>query len=367
MSTRTCLVYNYAQHYRGGVFKLLDKELQIESYFGDKMGDIKKLDYDELNFFKEELINVKLIGPFYWQKGVLKLFNKYDNYIFLGEYYCLSTWLFLLLSVFSKNKIILWTHGWYGNESFFKKILKKTFFNLSDQILLYGNYAKNLMIKEGFKSEKLKVIYNSLDYSSQYKIRTKLEKTLVYNEYFKNDYPVLLFIGRLTKVKKLEYIIEVQKELIKKGNNVNVVFIGKGVEEVNLKSIVKENKTEDLTWFYGACYDENQIGNLIFNADICVSPGNVGLTAMHSMVYGTPVISHDNFTLQMPEFEAILKGETGDFFKHNSVDSLIETINEWLINNENREEIRKKCFNRIDNYFNPNFQLQIIKSVLDEK
>ena len=41
MSTRTCLVYNYAQHYRGGVFKLLDKELQIESYFGDKMGDKK--------------------------------------------------------------------------------------------------------------------------------------------------------------------------------------------------------------------------------------------------------------------------------------------------------------------------------------
>lgn len=339
----------------------------MDSYFGDKMGDIKKLDYKELEYFKEELTNINLIGPFYWQKGVLKLFKKYDNYIFLGEYYCLSTWVFLLLNVFSKNKVLLWTHGWYGNESVLKKIFKKVFFKLGDEILLYGNYAKNLMINEGFKSEKLKVIYNSLDYSSQYEVRIKLKETNIYKDHFKNNFPVLLFIGRLTKVKKLEYIIEAQKALIKKGQIVNIVFIGKGVEEDKLKSIVKENKTEDLTWFYGACYDESQIGNLIFNADICVSPGNVGLTAIHSMVYGTPVISHDNFTLQMPEFEAILKGETGGFFKYNSIESLIETINEWLLNNKNREETRKKCFNRVDNLFNPSYQVNIIKEVLNEK
>ena len=52
---------------------------------------------------------------------------------------------------------------------------------------------------------------------------------------------------------------------------------------------------QDQIWFYGACYDESKLGELIFNADLCVSPGNVGLTAVHSMGYGTPVITHNNF------------------------------------------------------------------------
>ena len=38
---------------------------------------------------------------------------------------------------------------------------------------------------------------------------------------------------------------------------------------------------------------------------MCVSPGNVGLTAIHSLTYGTPVLTHDNFNFQMPEAEAI--------------------------------------------------------------
>ncbi|MCL7763382.1 glycosyltransferase [Polaribacter sp. Z014] len=363
-----CLIYNYAQHYRGGIFKALDKDLKIESYFGDKMGDIKKLDYNELNYFKKELTNINLMPPFYWQKGVLNLlFKPYNSYIFLGEYYCLSTWLFLLLAKFSEKKIVLWTHGWYGNESFLKKIIKKTFFKLSDSILLYGDYAKSLMVNEGFDEKKLHVIYNSLDYYSQIEIRNKLKVTNVFSNHFQNNYPVLLFIGRLTEVKKLDYVIKAQKDLIETGFPVNLVFIGTGVAEENLKNFVVESKTESMTWFYGSCYDEAQIGNLIYNADICVSPGNVGLTAMHSMVYGTPVISHDNFPLQMPEFEAIVKGETGDFFKYDDISSLTDKIRNWLKTNTDRNSIRNKCFNRIDNYFNPNFQLKIIKSVLNEK
>lgn len=53
----------------------------------------------------------------------------------------------------------------------------------------------------------------------------------------------------------------------------------------------------------------------IYNADLCVSPGNVGLTAMHSLVFGCPVITHNCFEWQMPEFEAIQPGITGDFLR----------------------------------------------------
>ena len=44
-----------------------------------------------------------------------------------------------------------------------------------------------------------------------------------------------------------------------------------------------------------------------------VSPGNVGLTAIHSLSYGTPVLTHNNFNNQMPEVESIQPGFNGYF------------------------------------------------------
>ncbi len=117
-------------------------------------------------------------------------------------------------------------------------------------------------------------------------------------------------------------------------------------------------------WFYGACYDEKQIAEFLYNADLCVSPGNVGLTAMHAMMFGCPVISHDNFPMQMPEFEAIEVGNTGAFFKENDVDNLAETINNWIKTCSDRESVRKSCFKVIDEKYNPHVQLETLRTTI---
>ncbi len=359
---KICLIYNFAQHYRVGIFKLLDKELNCDFYFGDKMDDVKKLDYSELKNFKNELKNKSIISPIYWQSGAISVFFKpYDRFIMLGEYFCITTWIILLFSKFSSKKIFLWTHGWYGNEGFLKRIIKKVFFKLSDGLFLYGDYAKQLMINEGFDVNKLHVLYNSLDYEKQLLTRNQLASNNIYVDYFKNYNPVLLFIGRLTRIKKLDQIIDALNFLKLQGKFYNLVLIGKGEEMDFLKEKVSNLKLNDVVWFYGSTYDEFEIGNLIYNADLCVSPGNVGLTAMHSLVYGTPVITNSDFSSQMPEFEAIEKNVTGDFFEKNNVQSIVRTIINWSNTKKTRNEIRNNCFEVIDNKFNPNYQLKVIK------
>jgi glycosyltransferase involved in cell wall biosynthesis len=361
---KICLIYNFAQHYRAEIFSLLDKELDVDFYFGDKMDDVKKMDYSLLNNFKKELKNIKLIGSFYWQKGAVTLFFKnYSGYIILGEYYCLSTWFLLFLGKFSKKKIFLWSHGWYGNESVVKRLVKKVFFNLSDSIFLYGNYARELMIEEGFSLKKLHVIYNSLDYSRQLSIREKLKATSVFTDYFRNDDKVLIFIGRLTKVKKLDQVIRACESLRNRGLFVNLVFIGNGEEENNLKE--KSESIKENVWFYGACYEESKIAELIYNSTVCISPGNVGLTAMHSLVYGTPVITHSDFTRQMPEFEAIEHGISGFFFIRDNEIDLEKKIVDLL--DMSREKLRENCTKVIDERYNPSFQLNVIKEVVNSK
>ena len=118
-------------------------------------------------------------------------------------------------------------------------------------------------------------------------------------------------------------------------------------------------------WFYGSSYDETTNAQLIYNADLCVAPGNVGLTAMHSMVFGCPVISHNDFPHQMPEFEAIKKGITGDFFNYGDTVSLSKTISEWFKKHKNdRDKVRKDCYNVIDKEWNPYFQMEIFKKTI---
>ncbi len=359
---KLCLIYNYAQHYRTSIFKLIDKEFDCDFVFGDSMGDVKKMDYTLLKGNVKEVHNKTMRGA-YFQQGVLQLLRqKYDRYIMLGETRCISTWLFLLFSKFyRKKKVYLWSHGWYGKESRAERIIKKVLFKLADGTFLYGNYARELMIKEGFNRDKLFVIHNSLAYDEQLETRKHLKPTEIYTKHFGNNNPNLVFVGRLTKVKKLDMIFHAMSKSKTKGIEYNLTLIGGGEKKEELEKLTKQLNLTENVWFYGPCYNEVELGNLIYNADLCVSPGNVGLTAMHSLVFGTPVITHNHFPLQMPEFESIREGETGTFFEYENIDSLTQKIDEWFSTPRNREDIRKMCMKEIDEYWTPYYQIEILK------
>ena len=161
-------------------------------------------------------------------------------------------------------------------------------------------------------------------------------------------------------------LLDAEYLLAKKGQNYNVVFVGDGDERQVLEKKVLELGLSNFVWFYGACYDEEENARLIYNADLCVSPGNVGLTAIHSLTFGTPVLTHDNFTWQMPEFEVIKEGNTGSFFMQDNVDSLAMQIDNWFqTNRSNRDDIRKACYEVIDSEWNPYYQMKVFKSVFD--
>jgi len=108
----------------------------------------------------------------------------------------------------------------------------------------------------------------------------------------------------------------------------------------------------------GEIYDERKISRLIYESDLCVSPGNVGLSAIHSITYGTPVITHDDFKYQMPEFEIIKPGVNGFFFKKDSVEDLARKISLSLGKNFDKKAVRKEILNK----YNPQAQ----KSIFDK-
>ena len=363
---RILQVYNSAPHYRESVFHAIDEHFDCVYVFGKQKGDIKQMDYSKLKG-RSIITNNKSLGHgFYWQPGVQSFLNKeYDAFLLLGDSRCLSTWMFCLRAWIKgrRHQIYFWTHGWYGKENHIERWLKKRFYSLAGGgIFLYGYYARDLMINhEGFDANKLFVIHNSLAYERQIEIRQKLRPLDIYYQHFGNENPNLIFVGRLTKVKKLDLALRAMAQLKEQGHYFNLTLIGDGIARTDLEQLTNEMGLQSNVWFYGACYDEQQLGQFVYNADLCVSPGNVGLTAMHVMVFGTPVLTHDDFSHQMPEFEAIHDGVTGTFFHRNDVASLKESIIRWFDAKKfKREEVRRACYFEIDTQWNPKFQINVL-------
>lgn len=352
---------NYASHYREAIYKMINDELKVDFYFGDSKNlSIKKLDFNSLSNFKKELVTYEYRN-FIWYVGSLHILCKnYDTIVLTGDLRVLNNWIILVLARLTGKRVYIWTHGWYGREGKAKKFLKKLFFNLSNKIFLYGNYAKELLIAEGLNAAQLIPVFNSLNYDKQLMVRSRLKNTSIFKDHFQNDYSIIIFIGRVQKSKSLEQILDAMLLLRDQCLFFNFVLIGLEESSYDFRNEVFLRSLHDNVWLFGPCYDEDVIGELIYNADICVSPGSIGLTAIHSLMYGTPVLTHNDLTMQGPEFEAIKEGYNGAFFKKNNVKDLSEKIKIVVEAQFSKEQ----CFEVVDIIWNPHNQVELFKKEL---
>lgn len=362
---KVCLVSVLASHYRKRIYQLIEKQYDCDFVFGIDRESVKTMDTSCLKHVVSE--NNVYIGksPYFYQKSLIKNTRKYDVIINDLGPNCVSAWLMLLLSKMRGQKVYNWAHGWYGRETVMKILLKRIYFGLATGSFIYGEYAIRLMTEHGINPNKLHAIHNSLDYERHIKIRERLSESDVYTNHFGNGNPVIVMIGRLNFRKNLDLLYKAIAILRDKGEVYNAVLIGDGEYKESLTELARELNLESQVWLYGACYDEEKNAELIYNSDLCVVPGDIGLTAIHAMTFGVPVITHNSFPNHGPEFETIKEGVTGAFFQHNDELSLADAIHEWFLKHkDDRDVIRQNCYNEIDGNWTPDYQIKIIKEVL---
>jgi len=237
---------------------------------------------------------------------------------------------------------------------------------LADVLLLYGQRAKSMGEGMGFSENRMLVIYNSLDYARQKRIREELrdeELIQLRTQMFgSSETPIAICTARLNSNCQLDLLLSAQAILRGSNRFVNIVLVGDGIERERLMEFAKSNALP--VRFLGACYDEEIIAKLIRSANVTASPGKVGLTTIHSLAYGTPVISHDNPSRQMPEVEAIIPGENGDLFRYGDARDLAEVLWKWCSRPWPDPALRTRCYEVVERHYNPDVQVQIIESAL---
>ena len=361
-------VYNVYPHYRAGIVSAIAAQEELSPIF--VAADVTTWNSVKTTAiwrgFDHSIIRLKRIGPFEVQLGlitfVIRRWKSMSTIVFLGNPYYLSVWIAAIMCRLGGKRVLFWTHGWIKTSTSLKERIRDIFLRIPHGLLLYGNEARKIGIDRGFNPSKLYVIWNSLDYDKQRALRIQLQLTsrsALRLRKFNTAKHVLICTGRLTTQCKFEQLLEAEVILRTKGVLCKVVLVGNGPSFSKLAQLAAQLDT-DIN-FVGETYDESALAELLYASDITVCPGKMGLTAMHSLAYGTPVISHSSLEYQMPEVEAIIPGKTGNLFARNDATDLAAKIEEMLVLLEtDNQRIHANCISMIEKRYNPTNQARII-------
>jgi glycosyltransferase involved in cell wall biosynthesis len=367
MTVKVLVIYPFFAHYRAPVLDELQQRGQHEYFFGgDARRSLDGIRLAEVGTERRfiQMACLHLPGGTMWQKGLISaaLWGDFDCYIYLGNAAWPATWLSAAFARVRGRRVLFWTHGWIRQESGVRGWFRTAFYRLAHGLLLYGHRARGIGIAQGLAPDALYVIYNSLDCELQWRLLGALKEQDVVNErnalFQTAEVPVVLAAARLTVTKRFDLLIRAAGILVRSGRDLRLLVIGDGAARTQLEALAVTEGVKAV--FIGECYDETELSRLFACANVTVSPGNVGLTCMHSLAYGVPVVTHDDPDEQMPEWEAIVPGVTGTLFRKGSLESLADAIERWTRSPVRDPSTREACIAAVRRHYHPEVQRRLI-------
>jgi glycosyltransferase involved in cell wall biosynthesis len=169
--------------------------------------------------------------------------------------------------------------------------------------------------------------------------------------------------ARLDARRRLDLLLDAASKLRSDGHPINVLLIGDGPERGRLEE--QAGALALAVEFVGTCYDQSRLAEYFSISNVTVSPGDIGLTAIHSMAHGIPVISHNARERQGPEAEAIHPDETGDFFRAGDRDDLANKVRKWTQTPFVDPAVSRTCRDLVRRRYSRDVQRQVIDAAID--
>lgn len=365
---RVAVVYHFFAHYREAVVGRLARSTKARfTFFGD--------DHDYESSIKAGSFvppvdhracpTYRIRGSWMWQPGLIRVAasREFDQLILLGNPYWIATWFGAIVGRLTGKRVMFWSHGFLTPPTGLKGWMRRVFFRLAHAHLFYGRRAKRNAVALGWDARRIHVIGNSLDLDRQRAERKVVDDQAIAScriaLFARPDAPTVICSCRLQPKKRLELLIRAAARLAERGEPVNVIIIGDGPERSRLEELARLERVP--VHFEGACYDESRIALLTMASDLTVCPGFIGLTAIHSMAYGVPVITNKRSSDEAPEVESIIPGQTGDVFEDGDAEDLVRVMRPWLHRAGDRQAVRAACIDMVERYWSPDSQLDAIE------
>lgn len=210
--------------------------------------------------------------------------------------------------------------------------LRKISLNIPDAHVNYVEKAFDILGSYGVPKEKIYITYNSPDTDMLFEIKRLL----------KSVGPILppcehrlIHVGRLIEWKRVDLLIRAFARVKAQFDDAELIIIGNGPKEDELKALSSELHLEAGIRFLGGIHDPKLLGNYLMSSTVYVLAGMGGLSINDAMCFGLPVICSVG---DGTEKKLVRDGFNGKYFLEGNEDDLVEKI-VYLFNNP---ELRKQ-------------------------
>lgn len=359
-------------HYRVPVFRLLtdspDVQVKIISDHKFKVPFLRIVDGEEYGLRHKKAKTHFLFRRFgiTWQPAAIPFLLKERPDVLIGQgaFNSITTWMLCLLARRLGIPVLLWGHGLLQDEHGPKWWFRRALYKMASGHLLQGEHAKELLVKKGFDQDTIYVIYNSLDYDAQQRVIAEITQQDIEEKHdslgVKQGERLIVFIGRLLSSKRLDLLLEAVAILAHRGRHVHVALVGEGNERTALRNLACTLDMSGYVHFLGETYNEKRLGTIISAADLAVVPSAAGLSVMHALTFGTPVLLHDRKENHGPEWESVQEGITGYYYKCDDVNDMAHKIESALFPEPRKPQMSQLCKDVIAERYNPHRQVATI-------
>ncbi len=195
----------------------------------------------------------------------------------------------------------------------------------SKKIIAVSKTEKKQLIELGIEKEKIETVYNGIN-TEKFNLHCCLNKPPASLK--------LIFVGRINKIKGIDFLIKSFKEVLREFNDLELVIVGPDDGNKNdLIKLIKKLKIEDKVTFTGFVED---VGEIYSKANLLVYPASYeifGLVPFEAIMCGTPVIVTNNSGCG----EIIVESKGGYTVDYGDIDGLKKTIIFALKNKEHSQ------------------------------
>jgi glycosyltransferase involved in cell wall biosynthesis len=294
----------------------------------------------------------------------------YDTIVLGPELRIVSNLLVWVLAAIKPIKIISWTHGydvhkkendrWFKTDRLFKTLLLKQ----SKMVMLYTTYNLPELIYRGIEPGRIVILNNTINAAPYLAASNRVTDARLRDVEKKTRASThcLTFIGRLTRAKRPGIVLELAAQLRQRYSDLRVFFIGDGPERDALERRALCMGLDVAVFFLGTITDPDDLSPYMRLTDFVVLPGAVGLSLVHSNIYGIPFITFKD-AAHSPEI-AYLQNDCNGY----AADDLNDMVR-WIIDAFEKpgklEKMQRYCTRLISKQLNMDAMVDRFISGLD--
>ena len=274
-----------------------------------------------------------------WYGLALKTIKQEHFDVVICDYYfrLLSIWRMQSLQHKCNAGFILWGIGFHQYPTPLLDKIRLLMIKRTDALLLYSERESQRYQGIGVPAEKCFVAKNTVDIEgiqAGMAVTTREDIQTCRQKLNAEKGPLLMHIGRMANNKRLDLLLQILPRLQKKWPNIQLALIGEGPELEGLHRLAAKLSVTEIVHFFGPITDHKYLAPWILACDLIVAPGQIGLQAPMTLVYGKTLVISDDPKLHGPEVQAFIPGQTGLDYRYENLDDLVYAVDTLLADPE---------------------------------